>query len=205
MIEWRKQRVREHQHIASELINHFLGGQGLGIEIGVAEGQTSYHLLSNTEISHLYMIDPWKTWKGWCDQEQCDKDYEQVCGFEKEFPGRTTTIRKKSEDAVNDVPNELDFIWIDGSHDYEFVKKDLELYVPKVKSSGLIIGHDWEGYFAGVIKAVTGYFTDNNCIEPPFEDYKQFNFKWKHTSAPNANPIINKSWPQGHVWWAIKK
>jgi len=205
MIKWRKQRMREHQYIISELINHFLDGQGIGAEIGTHEGQTSYHLLSSTKISHLYMVDPWKTWNGWCSQEQCDKDYEQVCSFEKEFSGRTTVLRDKSENAVDKVPSSLDFIFIDGSHAYEYVKKDLESWVPKVKSRGLVIGHDWEGYFAGVIKAVCEYFTNHDCIDPPFEDYKQFNFKWGHTAAPSSNPIVNKSWNKGHVWWGIKK
>lgn len=38
--------------------------------------------------------------------------------------------------------NELDFLFIDGDHSYEGVKKDYELYAPLVKKSGLIAFHD---------------------------------------------------------------
>jgi predicted O-methyltransferase YrrM len=38
--------------------------------------------------------------------------------------------------------NKIDFLFIDGDHTYEGVKKDFELYSPMVKSSGLIGFHD---------------------------------------------------------------
>jgi len=204
MIEWRGKSHREHKFIISELINTFLHKQETGVEIGINEGQTSHHLLSNTGV-HLYMIDPWKTWKGWSTQDQCDQDYVQVCSFEKEFPGRVTVFRNKSEDVADKVPDNLDFIFIDGNHDYEYIKKDLEMWVPKVRSNGLVMGHDWTGKYKGVINAVTEYFKQNDCILPPFKDYKNFNLEWKHTPAPHLDPVVNKSWPIGRVWWGIKK
>ncbi len=38
--------------------------------------------------------------------------------------------------------NNLDFLFIDGDHSYEGVKKDFELYAPLVKKNGLIAFHD---------------------------------------------------------------
>ena len=38
--------------------------------------------------------------------------------------------------------NSLDFIFIDGDHSYDGVKKDYELYAPLVKKNGLIAFHD---------------------------------------------------------------
>jgi predicted O-methyltransferase YrrM len=38
--------------------------------------------------------------------------------------------------------NNLDFLFIDGDHSYEGVKKDFELYSPLVKKNGLIAFHD---------------------------------------------------------------
>jgi hypothetical protein len=37
---------------------------------------------------------------------------------------------------------EVDFLFIDGDHSYEGVKKDFEMYSPLVKSGGLIAFHD---------------------------------------------------------------
>ena len=47
-----------------------------------------------------------------------------------------------SEDAVDDIPEKLDFVYIDGNHAYEYVKKDIGLYYPKLKKGGVIGGHD---------------------------------------------------------------
>ena len=38
----------------------------------------------------------------------------------------------------------LDFVFIDGSHRYEDVKKDIEFWIKKVKKGGYIGGHDYD-------------------------------------------------------------
>jgi predicted O-methyltransferase YrrM len=53
--------------------------------------------------------------------------------------------------------NYFDWIYIDGNHQYEFVKQDLETYLPKIKTGGLIAGDDYgrPGWWQdGVTKAV---------------------------------------------------
>jgi hypothetical protein len=37
----------------------------------------------------------------------------------------------------------LDFIYIDGRHDYAGVKEDVEAWYPKLKEGGLFAGHDF--------------------------------------------------------------
>ena len=37
----------------------------------------------------------------------------------------------------------IDFIYIDGSHSEENVRRDVELYLPKLKKNGIIAGHDY--------------------------------------------------------------
>ncbi len=37
----------------------------------------------------------------------------------------------------------LDFVFINGDHSYDIVKKDIELWVPKVKEGGTLAGHDY--------------------------------------------------------------
>jgi predicted O-methyltransferase YrrM len=38
--------------------------------------------------------------------------------------------------------NKVDFLFIDGDHSYEGVKKDFEMYSPLVKKGGIIVFHD---------------------------------------------------------------
>ncbi len=51
--------------------------------------------------------------------------------------------------------NSLDFVFIDANHNYEFVKKDIEAWLPKIKKGGYIGGHDYGG---GVKQAVDEIF-----------------------------------------------
>jgi len=66
-------------------------------------------------------------------------------------------IFKPSEKAVVDVKEELDFVYIDGNHSYEFVKKDIQLYYQLIKADGVIGGHDFTGSFIGVVRAVVEF------------------------------------------------
>ena len=56
---------------------------------------------------------------------------------------------------------ELDFVYIDGNHNYDKVKKDIELYFPKIHKDGVIGGHDFSTKYLGVCKAVIE-FAENN-------------------------------------------
>lgn len=56
-------------------------------------------------------------------------------------------VKMKSADALNMFENEsIDFIYIDGNHQYNFVKQDIENYFSKIKPGGIIAGHDYDIY-----------------------------------------------------------
>jgi len=74
-------------------------------------------------------------------------------------------IRGFSVEVSKQYENEsLDFIFIDGDHEYEGVKNDLIHWCPKVKRGGIIAGHDYVEGYDGVIKAVDDSFGKNNVI-----------------------------------------
>ena len=62
----------------------------------------------------------------------------------KGYEDRAIMIRANSKIASNFFEdNSLDFVYIDANHAYEFVKEDIELWYPKVKSGGYVMGHDY--------------------------------------------------------------
>jgi hypothetical protein len=72
-------------------------------------------------------------------------------------------IRKSSSNASKEFENEsIDIVFIDANHSYESVKNDIDLWLPKVKTGGVLSGHDYSISFFGVIQAVNEKLgTDN--------------------------------------------
>lgn len=50
--------------------------------------------------------------------------------------------------------NSINLVYIDGDHSYEAVKRDIELYLPKIRNRGILSGHDYHTTWPGVMKAV---------------------------------------------------
>lgn len=70
-----------------------------------------------------------------------------------------TLIRKTSDDAFKELENQqFDMVYIDGNHDYDYVKRDILNYQKIIKPNGFITGHDYKNGHAGVEKAVDECF-----------------------------------------------
>lgn len=76
---------------------------------------------------------------------------ENINAFDLE--GHVVPIFKLSSAALEDVPGEIDVLWIDGAHDYASVKSDYTLYCQgRLATGGIVLFHDandtdWEGPF----------------------------------------------------------
>ena len=126
----------------------------VGAEIGVYGGRFSELILRIVRPRKLHLIDPWKyeadptyersLYGGSQGQSQARMDamYESVV---KTFQSRRVEIHREDSAACSArfPDNYFDWIYMDGNHQYEFVKQDLELYLPKVKSEGLVAGDDY--------------------------------------------------------------
>jgi hypothetical protein len=127
------------------------GLKGKGVEVGVWKGEFSLFLLKHWKGEVLYSVDPWKTFGSdeYIDdmninQQQFDQIHNDVANLLKPFGNRSKIIRKTSLDASLDFEdNSLDFVYLDGRHNYEGVKEDIELWFGKVKKGGILAGHDY--------------------------------------------------------------
>ena len=67
-------------------------------------------------------------------------------------------VKMSSLEAVNLYGDKtLDFIFIDASHEYEDVKRDIIAWLPKLKIGGVLAGHDY-GVFNDVTRAANEIF-----------------------------------------------
>lgn len=165
------------------------GKELTGAEIGVKEGRNAETMLKLLNIKKLYLIDPYEEYtdenfeEGETEEINGDKTDLQkkfyskklhhtdkfmedimkntISKFEK-YKDKVIFVRKKSEDAVNNIDDDLDFIYIDGNHTYEYVLKDLNNYYKKIKEGGILCGHDFCYPNMGVVKAILDFVIKNN-------------------------------------------
>ena len=137
----------------------------VGAEIGVGGGANALSILELLDIKRLYLIDQYLPYRGlkyhgvWPENTNPKEIKENAIKYLAQYNDKIVWIFKLSEDAVNDIDELLDFVYIDGNHRYEYVKKDIELYLPIIKKGGLICGHDFK-HEGGVTQAVREMFTD---------------------------------------------
>jgi hypothetical protein len=121
--------------------------ENVGVEIGVYEGFNSLGICRFCSPKKVYLVDPYKVYEEVIEgnltaytQDFWNEIYrwtqERLEGQPVEF------IRKPSLEAVGEVPDELDYVYIDGDHKTQAVIDDIEAWYPKVKKGGLIGGHD---------------------------------------------------------------
>lgn len=160
LIKWNHEFIpRINMHDFSIYVKQNYKHDLVGVEIGVNRGKNAFNMLSTLSIKTLYLVDPYSL-NGLYGERNARKDIavKKLSGFKD----KTVFIYKTSEEAIKDIPGNLDFVYIDGNHDYEFVKQDIELYYPKVKDGGVLGGDDFSIRCRGVVRAVTEFLNKNN-------------------------------------------
>lgn len=144
-------------------------GYKKGAEIGVYKGEFSEKFAkAGLELS---AIDPWRVYKDFIHpkgQDRLDFQFEHTQRVLAPFPN-AKIIRKTSMEAVEDFKDEsLDFVYIDGNHEFRYVAEDISEWAKKVRKGGIVSGHDYFYHKSGtgkdhwhvayVLKAYIGAF-----------------------------------------------
>lgn len=110
------------------------------VEIGVFEGFNTLNIArSMSNSGKLHAIDPFlKGRLGICYGELISEKYIERAGLKS----KVNFIKKYSFDADKDVLADVEFIFIDGDHSFEGIKKDWEIWSEKIKVNGVIALHD---------------------------------------------------------------
>lgn len=125
-LSWLEQRAREMDSIA---------------EIGCWKGRSTHTLLSACPGT-VYAIDHWQGSPDELEHSHSEVKradiFEQFMANVGHFPN-LRVMKMSSAEAASQVP-EVDMVFIDGCHLYEYVSEDLNLWAPKARK--LICGHD---------------------------------------------------------------
>lgn len=120
-------------------------GMNYGVEVGVEAGLYAEQLFLANPNLRLYGVDPWLAYSGYREhvtQEKLDGIFQSAQDRLKAYkwiPKRMTSVAA----AQDFQDNELDFVYIDGNHTFVHVVQDLAAWIPKVRSGGIISGHDY--------------------------------------------------------------
>jgi len=157
-------RLESHARASLSALYGKLGFK-LGAEIGVWEGQHAEWICQMAPKLELLCIDGWERFavkSGYHSPVRCVRARQKA--EQRLAKYKATILPMLTDEAAALVPDRsLDFIFIDASHGFDDVMRDLLLWVPKVKPDGIISGHDYEttvmGWPAenGVKEAVHAY------------------------------------------------
>lgn len=141
-----------------------------GAEIGVERGHFSAALCQAVPGLRLVCVDAWQAYPGYREhvtQEKLDRFHLETC--ERLAPYGCQIIRAWSQDAARLVPDgSLDFVYIDANHTLDHVIADLGSWIPKVRSGGIVAGHDYGRASVGQVREAVDAWVETHQIAPWF-------------------------------------
>lgn len=147
----------------------------IGVEVGVWRGYFSIEILNESRIGKLFLVDAWKPQPSYSDPLS-NTDHEENLRQTKHHcrghlaSGRVVVVRGDSLDvaANNRTIPPLDFAYIDANHSYEACLADLIAWSKRLKSTGVLMGHDFtdthpnaKEWGFGVVPAVNDFCRDH--------------------------------------------
>lgn len=123
----------------------------VGAEVGVFGGDHAVRLLETVSIWRLYLVDSYIAYDQF-DEKTLAAAKTRAHRKMQKYP-RAQFLELPSVDAAPTVDC-LDFCYIDGAHDYDSVKSDIEAWWPRLKPGGILGGHDFDPANQPVIQAV---------------------------------------------------
>ena len=151
-------------------------GSGRVVEIGTFKGKSTVWMAQALkqraeEGAKVAAIDPHINTK----DTEVVPDYQEESSYEAFMNNVSSAgldewvepVKKMSADAAKDWNQPIRLLFIDGSHRYEDVLLDLQLWEPDVNAGGIIILHDTKpiGPFPGVRRAINEYLRSSSRFE----------------------------------------
>ncbi|MDO8528363.1 MAG: class I SAM-dependent methyltransferase [Nanoarchaeota archaeon] len=173
-------KIRKLHRPSLMFVKEKLGKDLVVAEVGVWKGENAEDMLKYLPIKKIYLIDPWdldveegaKNIENLTDnineEEMRQAERETIKRMSK-FKDKVVIIRKSSTEALKDIKDKLDFVYMDifGARKDKGIRKEIENYYKKLKKGGIIAGDDIDNGKSGslgngVPNAVSRFATENN-------------------------------------------
>lgn len=122
------------------IITYYCTNKEKAVEIGVFEGlNTSIIAKALKPSGTVFGIDPFFTGRL---NISYTKLITKITLSRKKVGQKVTLIEKFSSEAIDDIPDAIDFIFVDGDHSFDGVCNDFFMYSAKLAPGGIIAFHD---------------------------------------------------------------
>lgn len=143
-------------HLATQIPEN-----GMLVEVGCYYGKSTHILYKSKKNSVLmYSIDKFVG----TVIDPAVQQYEILINNMSNKSFYPRIMHGDSDAAIFFDDNSIDLIFIDADHSYEGVKKDILNFIPKMKKKAIMCGHDYDGDYNGVKKAVDEIFEGKNIV-----------------------------------------
>jgi hypothetical protein len=158
---------------------------GIGVELGVAEGEFSERVLKTGRLKYLYSVDMYAG-----DRGHNVAQYARVLKRLEPFRSQNSVIKMKFDEALSVFDDEsLDFIYVDGyAHTGEDDGHHFYTWWEKLKTGGIMAGDDYSPSWPKVIKAVKNFSIK--------KDLKIHIIDCRETGSP---------WSKSPSWFTVKR
>ena len=161
----------------------FISEGQIGVEIGCQAGESSEKILERG-VMRLWVVDPYKKYDGYLEGGSTDfvawknQAVNRLSKWVTE--GKCVFMEMTSMEAsLRFRQGQLDFVFIDGNHAFEYVLSDCIAWWDKVKEGGLFCGHDY------------------SFLKPPTHDVRRAVDMWAERNGVSVSPI-------GECWMVRK-
>lgn len=140
---------------------------GIIVEVGCWKGRSISYIGRNCMKNNttLYCVDSWLG-----STDKFNQYYQKLLSsqnvqaiFKENMAKLGIKVKCLRRDSLSAASlfedNSIDLVFLDGSHDYLAVKKDLNAWFKKVKDEGILAGHDYLKKHDGLISAVNEFIT----------------------------------------------
>jgi predicted O-methyltransferase YrrM len=136
---------------------------GVVVEVGVYLGRSLSVVapVCRRNSTRLVAVD---NWKGCVEIGEEKLDLRLLDGFRENMAwlGLTGAIEEMEGDsaasAANFADGSVDLVFLDATHYYITVKADAKAWWPKIRAGGVLLGHDYQASYPGLVKAVNELF-----------------------------------------------
>lgn len=127
-------------------------------------------------IPSYYCIDTFESSNKELNDESTYQEFCNVINNVDKY-GIVKTVKGYSTDekTLSQIPNDLDWVYVDGDHETDQVIKDIRSYVPFIKNDGLMLFHDhtWDSVLNAIKIGIEENLIEFVCSFDDFGIYKK--------------------------------